>query len=155
MTNRITYRCPHCGGQDCGWDAYAVWDDAAQMMALGGAYDGMWCSDCGELKSLDLVPLAEQPVLTRPMLLKVLDLSTGHVTKEVMDRLYDPQGNWPFSIKTDPYGCFLSVPDVVTDPADIPPSLAQCFQYARSIGAVYIHFDRDARRDETLPFYPW
>lgn len=41
--------CPKCSGQDCGYDANAVWDEAAQAWVLGSTYDKGWCNHCGDV----------------------------------------------------------------------------------------------------------
>lgn len=53
----VRYECPKCGGANCGHDATAFWDDAAQAWALGSIYDNGWCSDCGDVEP-KAVPLS-------------------------------------------------------------------------------------------------
>ena len=44
------FRCPECGGDRVGWDAYSNFDPVTQSEVLGGSYDGGWCNDCGEFE---------------------------------------------------------------------------------------------------------
>lgn len=44
------FRCPECGGDRVGWDAYSNFDPVTQSEVLGGSYDDGWCNDCGEVK---------------------------------------------------------------------------------------------------------
>ncbi len=44
------YRCPQCGGDNVGWDAYSTIDPVTGEEVLGGTYDNGWCNDCGDVE---------------------------------------------------------------------------------------------------------
>lgn len=45
----LAYRCPLCGGDQCGNDANAGWDVVTQQSVLLSEFDDQWCGECGEV----------------------------------------------------------------------------------------------------------
>lgn len=50
--HRITIKCRSCGSTDVRRDAYAAWNDAAQVWELATVYDDGFCVDCNGEASL-------------------------------------------------------------------------------------------------------
>lgn len=46
--SKITYRCPECGSENVGADAFVFWNEDAQCWnSTQTPYDSMTCLDCG------------------------------------------------------------------------------------------------------------
>lgn len=99
------------------------------------------------------------------MILTYLDLSTGHLTQDTMDRIghaadlerdgrYNPDG-WPaMSIGCYRHGVFLTVPDPDEQNLfGVPRDLFNVLRYAQDMGIPLLRFDGDARAVPGLPLY--
>jgi hypothetical protein len=64
MANLITYRCPHCRGDNVGYEATSDWCVDSQSWVLGSTYDHAWCNDCGDIKLVEH-PLTRTEVAER------------------------------------------------------------------------------------------
>jgi hypothetical protein len=86
-----------------------------------------------------------------------LDLSTAHVTEEVMQGIKGVPG---VIADLNPYGAWLWVPENVdqrireTDD-EIPPCVLDIWRHARSLGCDYLRLDCDGEVNEALPTYEW
>ena len=108
------------------------------------------------------------------MVQKMLCLSTAHLKEETMSRIIDGDLDAiPTYKKEDPsypgeiYGCWVCV-DCIDDADEnrdnIPEDLMDAMKYARSVGASWIMFDRDAEvlgelalydQGDDVPYYTW
>lgn len=85
---------------------------------------------------------------------KYLDLSTAHVTKDVMA----PEANPFYLVATYEYGAFFYVPSEDTEsfaPDTTAPSLLAVLAYAKQNGCTLVRLDRDANTVDALPIYEW
>lgn len=46
----LAYRCPLCGGDNCGNDANAGWDVVTQQSVMLGEFDSQWCGECDDVR---------------------------------------------------------------------------------------------------------
>ena len=102
---RVTYRCPKCGGAECGFDATSRWDDEAQAWVLGSTYDSGWCTDCGDLDELDERPLDAAPAAIIPALAlgskRCPTCRRNHILAGGVDEPADPLGLFPCVVCSD------------------------------------------------------
>lgn len=94
-----------------------------------------------------------KPVRADLAVIRVADLSTGHVTRETMDDLQADIAAQARAGATYPEGCWLFVPEDADE--DEAPSLRAVFSWARKNGFDWIRLDADGCRVEDLPFYEW
>lgn len=95
------------------------------------------------------------------MIVKMLELSTAHYSKEtnewleaaLRDEHYSPMAIYP----KQGYGCWLNVPEEWEDDDSkkLPYDLLSIIMYAKGLGAEWIMFDRDAGTIDILPKYEW
>ncbi|KEZ19422.1 hypothetical protein CP98_01943 [Sphingobium yanoikuyae] len=78
-----------------------------------------------------------------------LDCSTAHLSPPA--RVYVDRTDVIAS--STPYGWFVWASEEPGD--DVPPDLAAIMAHARSLGADYINFDRDADEIYALPVFDW
>lgn len=93
--------------------------------------------------------------MSHPNLRNFLDLSTAHLspsTREWLDRIAEDQNNLSHWVAPTPYGWFLYCDEENADDS-IPADLFACMTYARTNGADYILFDRDADQLTDLPTF--
>ncbi len=111
-----------------------------------------------------------------PRIIRMLDLSTAHLPKEVAEDLtaYDGVIAYPLSTSDAEYGWLLWVPehpdqraadygeadadpqDVIDGTADgIPAAVLAIWHYARAAGCDYVLLDRGAERVAGLPTWDW
>lgn len=86
-----------------------------------------------------------------------LDLSTAHVSFEVMDAIDTIPG--VVADVTD-YGAWLWVPSQVEDwieeiDEQIPQCVIDIWRYARSLECDHVHLDCDTNTTQDLPTYAW
>lgn len=97
------------------------------------------------------------------MILRYLDLSTGHLTRKTMDLLQRTDAGdcismgWPaLTIASYPHGSFCTVPDMPNvDCLSMPGDLANVLWAAHQAGATLVRFDADGYVDPTLPYKEW
>ncbi|MCF6273926.1 MAG: hypothetical protein L3J37_12215 [Rhodobacteraceae bacterium] len=94
----------------------------------------------------------------------MLDISTGHLTKETRQRMGEDSRNFfvgkpcslPFSVKGSSFGWFIDVRDADERAASgllYPFDIVDSYELALSVGCSYILFDRDAERHAALNWY--
>ena len=92
-------------------------------------------------------------MVTAPSIIRVLDLSTAHVTPGTMQRIDD--GESAATMQSE-YGALISTympdhPDRDFYPSDLRLVLA----YGRHHGCAYVLLDRDGPETDSLPTYEW
>ncbi len=94
-----------------------------------------------------------------PLVRKLIDLSTAHLTKEVARQLTGNELDLPTSVKQDEYGFLIAVLPKGDSTEDQGARYPQCIQdaikLARLHGADFILYDRDAEKIDDLPAYDW
>lgn len=92
---------------------------------------------------------------------RMLVLSTGHITREEMERLNTGPIRPPVKWRDD-YGVGLVVlPDGWVDPAAhdaeqaLGPNVAACLKLARALGCHKVNFDMDGPEVADLPVFDW
>jgi hypothetical protein len=113
--------------------------------------------------------------MKKPLIFKVLDVSTGHMTKndsELLDSDLSPLTAYPYGPNdgTGPYGHLVHLTELDTH---VPPSqqidedLAPALKYgysqelcnilreAKSLDCQYVRFDRDGEEYPELPTFDW
>lgn len=90
------------------------------------------------------------------MIRKLLDISTGHVSKETRDLLNEGEGGSPhiWAIPHE-YGWFVRAHDEAEDLAQTPDDLVTVMRYAKQLDCDWIKFDCDADFVEELPMFEW
>lgn len=88
-------------------------------------------------------------------ILKMLDLSTSHVSKETAQTLDEAPDGTINAYQKDEYGWFVWVPPTEWERADQPADLLAAFAYARTQQCDWIMFDRDAEIIDDLPSFDW
>jgi len=94
----------------------------------------------------------------------MLDISTGHLTKDTRKRMGEDSRNFfvgkpcslPFAVKGSSYGWFIDVRDAderAVSGAPYPFDIIDCYELALRVGCSYILFDRDAERHAELNWY--
>lgn len=79
------------------------------------------------------------------------DCSTAHLKPSTRDRLEQMAEDREVLIASTPYGWFIWAEE---DPQpDLPGELSSIMTHARSLGAEYILFDRDASENPELPVF--
>jgi len=86
--------------------------------------------------------------VTAPLRL-FLDCSTAHLSPAARDYI----DRADVIASSTPYGWFVWASEEPGE--DVPPDLAAIMAHARSLGADYIHFDRDADEIDELPVFDW
>ena len=86
--------------------------------------------------------------MTHPTIVKMLDLSTGHVSAETAARL--DAGNFGY-VKGE-YGWIVPTLRLSNE---VPDDLAKVMAYARDLDCSWIMFDRDADIIPDLPTFDW
>lgn len=98
--------------------------------------------------------MTDQTFTPQPTILPLLDLSTGHLTRETARFLSEtPIELWPVSGGRTLYGYLISVPEKLT--STIQADLLACLAFARQHNCPYILFDRDAAHHPELQRYDW
>lgn len=89
--------------------------------------------------------------------LKMLELSTGHVSKETAAKLDESECPGVSSYPKGEYGWWVYAESYGKEEAgnDAPPDLVDCLRFAQSIGCDWIMFDRDVDQLENLVTYDW
>jgi hypothetical protein len=95
-----------------------------------------------------------------PTILRMLDLSTAHLPKNVCDELNSIDGITAARLE---YGWLLAVPTYVDEhvadygqgPDGIPDVVVGVWRYARQHNCDYVLFDADADKVDDLPHWEW
>lgn len=89
------------------------------------------------------------------LVFQMLDMSTGHITKETNDKLLNDDVNIAYYHKPE-CGFLISVPEDAEDVEGIlPEDLERCLQFARERGFQWINLDCDGEVIKELPVYNW
>jgi hypothetical protein len=94
---------------------------------------------------------------TKPMVLKMLDLSAAHVTQQTMDWILSEAFDG-CSYQLLEYGALVLVDAEKRRLEEIgleAPDLAACFEYAASLGCTWLKLDRDGEPLSQLKTYDW
>lgn len=96
----------------------------------------------------------------KPVIRSVLELSTAHLPEEYGSELSNESLDKQMYLSADALECgFLlwlpSDPEDYYEGEDIPPEIVRVMTYARSHGAQYVRFDRDAEIVPDLPTWEW
>lgn len=78
-----------------------------------------------------------------------LDCSTAHLSPDARSYV----GRSDVIASSTPYGWFVWASEEPGE--DVPDDLAAIMAHARSFGAEYINFDRDAHEIDDLPVFDW
>ncbi len=88
---------------------------------------------------------------------QMLDMSTGHITKETNAKLLNNNINIAYYHKPE-FGFLISVPEDIDDfydVNDIPEDLYKCLCFAIEKGFQWINLDCDGAVIKELPIYNW
>jgi hypothetical protein len=96
--------------------------------------------------------LAEPPDDDPPVIFRMLDLSTAHVSDETRQRLDDGE-LIPAGYAKGEYGWFVPVID--NDDDHTPPELRAIMEFARKQNCQWLMFDRDADQIDGLATFDW
>lgn len=92
-------------------------------------------------------------------MMKMLQISTAHVTEETMNAIRADTDPLIPSGSVGLYGAVIWVPPDVAEDAvgydEWPKDLVACLDYARSQGADYLMLDSYANSVEALPIFDW
>jgi len=86
-------------------------------------------------------------------ILKMLDISTAHVSKETNDKLEKDDVNGALYVIPHHYGYFVYVPE--DSEPETPKDLQALFDFAKSKNCSWIKLDCDAVEYKELPTYNW
>lgn len=96
--------------------------------------------------------------LSNPFVFKVLDISTGHMTKEDAEKLSlnDPDKTLGLpSYELDEYGWLVYIGEMEDNWANMSPEFNKVLTLANDLGCDYVRFDRDGREYPELPSFDW
>jgi hypothetical protein len=101
-TPLVKWVCEDCGSNDCGSDAYSVWDTLTQEEVLGGSYDDAWCTNCGGDAPIKEVPLTRAERAERRLLLEATPAARQRAAllaaAAALERAYDNVRRHPVPI---------------------------------------------------------
>lgn len=92
-----------------------------------------------------------------PYIFKVLDCSTGHMTKEDAQKLGDDNNMVP-SYELEEYGWLVYSEGWTDDPSQyegMSPAFIKVLEWANELECNYVRFDRDGYTYDTLPMFEW
>jgi hypothetical protein len=97
-TGYLAYRCPLCGGDNCGNDANGGWDVITQQSVLLGEFDSVWCSQCGDLRHL------EEYEITDPDEIAAIDAARAKLRQRDAAEALVEAARWALSVLNDGEG---------------------------------------------------
>jgi hypothetical protein len=84
---------------------------------------------------------------------RMLEISTGHVSKEGVDILTDPNNSDVSVYDKGDYGWIIFVESEIDD--KLEQSLKDILQYAKDHGCQWVMLDCDGIEIDELPIYDW
>lgn len=93
-----------------------------------------------------------------PLILKMLDMSTGHMTREDAEFLTkEAHGGTAPVYELSEYGWLVYVGEIEDNWPDdaLSPAFRKVLEWAAKMYCDYVRFDRDGRVYEFLPTFDW
>jgi hypothetical protein len=99
-------------------------------------------------------------MIKKPCIVKMLDVSTGHMTKQDNELLSERQNNGRTysGYELAEYGWLLYCTGDLDESwpiADWSPALRKIMAWAKKLGCDYVRFDRDGTEYEDLEHFDW
>jgi len=94
--------------------------------------------------------------MNNPFIFRVLDISTGHMTREDSERLFAESEDLT-AYELGEYGWLVYVGEIDDNwpEENWSGAFRNVLQAAKGLGCDYVRFDRDGREYEGLPTFDW